>query len=366
MTELEAPDGYLIDDAVRIVKIEPDQNANFVFTNTPKPSFRLIKTSSDGTRLGGVHFRIAKIEDGTHYLDRITDDNGEINISNMEPGVYSVKETATTSDHILDVREYHVELFPGQTSTISIENQKRPGLTIRKTDKDTGEPIPGVTFTLKFSDGHTITTEPTGTDGKVFIENLLPGVYTVIEQNVPEGYILDTTPQQVTLLPNREASVQFQNYKRPTLKIAKVDINGRPLTGAMFEVKTKAGVKIGDFPVGADGTITVSNVHLTEGYYIVTEIQPPAGYILDKTPHEVYLRPGKTTEISIENEKKPGLTIYKLDSVVGDGVKGAKFELWVSKDKTENGVYLPNGWGRTELPYDSSECPFESWQQPLY
>lgn len=159
------------------------------------------------------------------------------------------------------------------------------------------------------------------------------------EQNVPENYILDTTPQTVTLFPNRTATVQFQNFKRPTLKITKVDINGRSLTGAIFEVKTKAGVKIGDFPVGPDGSITVSNVHLAEGYYMITELQAPEGYILDKTPHEVYLRPGKTTEVSIENEKKPGLTIYKVDSVVGDGIKGAKFKIYVSKDKTENGTY---------------------------
>ena len=143
----------------------------------------------------------------------------------------------------------------------------------------------------------------------------------------------------MTLFANREAQVEFQNYQRPTLKITKVDINGKHLTGAIFEVKTKAGVKIGDFPVGEDGTVTISNVHLEEGYYIITELQAPKGYILDKTPHEVYLRPGKTTEVSIENEKKPGLTIYKVDSVVGDGVKGAKFEIWVSKDKTEHGTY---------------------------
>ena len=98
-------------------------------------------------------------------------------------------------------------------------------------------------------------------------------------------------------------------------------------------------MKIGDFPVGADGTITVPQKHLTEGYYIITEKQAPAGYILDPTPHEVYLRPGKTTEVSIENEKKPGLTIYKVDSIVGDGIKGAKFEIWVSKDKNQNGTY---------------------------
>ena len=139
--------------------------------------------------------------------------------------------------------------------------------------------------------------------------------------------------------PNRDATVQFQNYKRPTLTIHKVDVNGNALTGAIFEVKTKAGVKIGDFPVGPDGSITVENIHLEEGYYIVTEIQAPDGYILDSTPHEVYLRPGKTTEISIENEKKPGLTIKKSDSVTGNPLKGAKFELWVAKDNTEDGTY---------------------------
>ena len=338
VTELECP-GYVIDKAQRIIQLNPNEDAQFVFTNTIKPSLNLVKTSADGSRLAGVTFRIAKIEDGSHYLDRTTNAQGEILISDLEPGVYSVKETATVADHILDPTEYHVELFPGQTSTITIQNDKRPDLTIRKTDKDTGEPISGVTFTLNYADGPTITTEPTGEDGTVTIENLLPGVYTVTEQSVPESYILDTTPQQVTLEPNRDATVQFQNHKRPALTIHKVDINGNALTGAIFEVKTKAGVKIGDFPVGPDGSVTVDNIHLDEGYYIVTETQAPDGYILDSTPHEVYLRPGKTTEISIENEKKPGLTIKKIDSVTGNPLEGAKFELWVAKDNTEDGTY---------------------------
>ena len=338
VTEKSCP-GYVIDEAQRIIQLDPDETGEFVFTNSIKPSLHLIKFSADGTPLGGVTFRISKIEDGSHYLDRTTNEQGEILVSDLEPGVYLIKEMATVADHILDETEYRVELFPGKTSTITIQNDKRPNLTIRKTDKDTGEPIPGVTFTLNYADGPTITTEPTGEDGTVTIENLLPGVYTVTEQSVPEGYILDTTPQQITLEPNRDATVQFQNYKRPTLTIHKVDINGNALTGAIFEVKTKAGVKIGDFPVGPDGSITIENVHLDEGYYIVTEIQAPDGYILDSTPHEVYLRPGKTTEITIENEKKPGLTIKKIDSVTGNPLKGAKFELWVSKDNTEDGTF---------------------------
>ena len=181
--ELEAPDGYLIDDAVRVVQVNPDENANFVFTNTPKPSLRLIKTSSDGTRLGGVHFRIARIEDGTHYLDRITDQDGEINIANLEPGVYSIKETATVADHILDLQEYHVELFPGQTSTITIENQKRPNLIVYKKDADTGDPIPNTVFTVRAADGHSVDEIKTDSEGKATLAVRSSAACTPIESD---------------------------------------------------------------------------------------------------------------------------------------------------------------------------------------
>ena len=338
VTELECH-GYVVDNAQRIIHLRANDTAEFVFTNTKKPGLRLIKTSADGTPLDGVTFKISPIGDASHSIDRTTQNGGDIFVEDLEPGIYSVVETATLPDHILDTTEYHVELSPGKTAELRLSNDKRPSLIISKTDKDTGKPIAGVTFTLKGADGPTITTKPTGPDGKVVITDLLPGVYTVIEQSVPENYILDTTPQTVTLFPNKEAQVEFQNYQRPTLKIVKVDIEGKHLTGAIFEVKTKAGVKIGDFPVDANGEITVPQKHLTEGYYIITEKQAPAGFILDTTPHEVYLRPGKTTEVSIENQKKPGLTIYKVDSIVGDGIKGAKFEIWVSKDKNQNGTY---------------------------
>lgn len=339
VTEKSCP-GYVIDEAQRIIQLNANETAEFVFTNSKRPSFTLVKLDSyDSTPLGGVTFRLAKIEDGTHYIDRVTDTNGQIHVDDLDPGVYSVTEIDVPKGYIKNDGEWHVELFPGKDSELVVTNDRKSDLTIRKTDKDTGEAIPGVTFTLSKVDGATITTEPTGKDGTVTISRLEPGVYTVTEQSVPEGYILDTTPQMVTIFPNRNASVHFQNYKRPTLTISKVDLNGNALSGAIFEVKTKGGVKIGDYPVDKNGTVTISNVHLDEGYYIVTETQAPEGYILDKTPHEVYLRPGKTTEITIENKEKPDLTIRKIDSVVGDGLKGAKFEIWVAKDGNQNGTY---------------------------
>ena len=46
--------GYVIDSAQRIIQLDPNEEAQFVFTNSIKPSLRLVKTSADGTPLAGV------------------------------------------------------------------------------------------------------------------------------------------------------------------------------------------------------------------------------------------------------------------------------------------------------------------------
>lgn len=141
VTELKAPDGYLIDDATRVIQINGNENAQFVFTNTQMPAFRLVKLDSYNSQgLPGATFRIAKIQDGTHYLDRITDMNGEINISDLEPGVYSVVEMDAPEGYVKEHHEYHVELFPGQISELVVSNDRMPNLEILKTDAITGKP----------------------------------------------------------------------------------------------------------------------------------------------------------------------------------------------------------------------------------
>ncbi len=316
--ELEAPEGYLIDDAVRVVQVDPDENANFVFTNTPKPALRLIKTSSDGTRLGGVHFRIARIEDGTHYLDRITDDNGEINIAKLEPGVYSIKETATVADHILDLQEYHVELFPGQTSTITIENQKRPNLIVYKKDADTGDPIPDTVFTVRAADGHSVDEIKTDSQGRATLSNLLPGVYEVSEKSVPALWLMDAPSQLVTLYPNRDHTIYFENHKKPTLTVNKVDsITGSPIKGAKFEVwygsnNTTTGElnSLGTFFSDENGQFFVDL--LRDGWYKVTELEPAAGYTIKQpATQEFYIKGGESKVITFENVPKNAIIVEK-------------------------------------------------------
>ena len=332
--ELEAPEGYLVDDAVRVVQVNPDENANFVFTNTPKPALRLIKTSSDGTRLGGVHFRIARIEDGTHYLDRITDQDGEINIAKLEPGVYSIKETATVADHILNLQEYHVELFPGQTSTITIENQKRPNLIVYKKDADTGKPIPDTIFTVRAADGHSVDEIKTDANGRATLSNLLPGVYEVSEKSVPAPWLMDAPSQLVTLYPNRDHTIYFENHKKPTLTVNKVDsITGSPIKGAKFEVwygsnNTTTGElnSLGTFFSDENGQFFVDL--LRDGWYKVTELEPAAGYTIKQpATQEFYIKGGESKVITYENVPKNAIICEKYDSVTGAALPGCTFQL---------------------------------------
>ena len=332
VTELSCV-GYVIDDAQRIIELKPNENAEFVFTNAIKPSLQIVKASSDGSRLKNVSFRIAKIEDGTHYLDRTTNEQGEILISDLEPGVYSVRETATDSSHILDVREYHMELFPGKTSTLTVENQKRPNLIVYKHDADTGEPIPNTVFEVRAADGHSVDQIKTDSEGKAELRNLLPGVYEIIEKSVPSPYLLDAPSQLATLYPNRDHTVYFENHQKPSLTVKKVDsVTGDPLPGAKFQVtyasnNTSSGEinDLGTFYTDENGQFQLTG--LRDGWYKVTELEPPTGYAIKEATQEIYIQSGTSKTLTFENIPLSALVVWKYDSVTGEAVSNAVFQV---------------------------------------
>lgn len=326
-------EGYVIDQAQRIIQLDPNEDAQFVFTNTIKPALQIIKTSSDGSRLKNVSFRIARIEDGTHYLDRMTNEQGEILISDLEPGVYSVRETSTDSSHILDLREYHVELFPGKTSTLTIENQKRPNLTVYKHDADTGEPIADTVFEVRAADGHSVDQIKTDSEGKAELKNLLPGVYEITEKSVPSPWLLDAPSQLVTLYPNRDHTVYFENHQKPSLTVKKVDsVTGDPLQGAKFQViyasnSTDSGEinDLGTFYTDENGQFQISG--LRDGWYKISELEPPTGYAIKEATQEVYIKSGTSKTLTFENIPLSALVVWKYDSVSGEAVSNAVFQV---------------------------------------
>lgn len=337
VTELECP-GYVIDEAQRIIHLDGNETAQFVFTNSKLPSLYLTKISSDGSALAGVTYSLTRIEDGSRYMDQTTSSTGTIIWEGLQPGVYSLKETDTVANHILDPKEYHVELFPGKDSTIVLENNRRPNLTIWKRDADSGAPVEGAVFLVKGADGHSVAEVTTGPDGSAKVPNLLPMVYEVIEKSVPSPYLLDADPQLVTLYPNRDRDVYFENHKAPTIEIIKENsITHERLANVRFQVwyasnDTETGEynDLGVFTTDENGRIELTGPAngLRDGWFRVKELAPPTGFsIKDSDTQEAFIPAGKGHTFLFENTPLSALVVYKQDSVSGEGLSGCRFQL---------------------------------------
>jgi uncharacterized surface anchored protein len=341
--EITAPPYYLIDDGVRVIDIPASGNAKFVFTDTRPPELVIVKESSKtNARLPGAAFRIARIEDGSHYLDRVTDQNGEIRISHTEglvSGVYSVREMIAPAGHVLNPIEYKVQLYPGRTSTLVVPNLERPDLEIIKKDADTGEPLSGVTFKVKRADSSTVTDVTTGADGKAILshflnEKPLPGVYEVWETHVPDPYIADADPRLITLFPNMTGTLEFFNHRKSDITVVKLDkITKVPLKNAKFQVwhggsgaSWGMSQDLGFYWTDENGEIGINVVE--PGWYRVTEVEAPAGYGTDDpTTIDIFVEPGKNKTITFEDSPKSAIVINKADAVTGELLQGAKFKV---------------------------------------
>ncbi len=339
--ELECP-GYVIDDFQRIIELKPNETAQFVFTNSKLPSLKLTKTSSDGTPLGGVSFRLAKIEDGSHYLDRTTSSTGEILWENLDPGVYSLVETATKNDHILDKKEHHVELFPGKVSEIVLENQRRPNLYVYKNDADSGEPVPNTVFLVRAADGHSVDEIETDSTGRAELKNLLPGVYEISEKSVPSPWLKDADPQLVTLYPNRDHTAYFVNHKRPVIEIIKENaVTFDRLANVPFRVwyasnNTATGEMndLGVFYTDENGRIELDGTKmgtlgLRDGWFRVQELEPLKGFAkADPDTQEAFVPAGQGHTFVFRNQPLSAICVWKYDSQHPNvAIEGAVFQI---------------------------------------
>ncbi|MDR0863015.1 MAG: hypothetical protein LBN30_09635 [Oscillospiraceae bacterium] len=338
--EISVPNGYLIDDSVRTIEIlagKPD--ARFVFTNSKKPSIEVVKYDAQNNKyLAGATFRIAKIEDGSHYLDRVTDVNGRIQIDDLEPGVYSVQEIAAPSGYVLNTTEYHVELFPGRTSQIVVVNEKKPSLIIKKYDYDTALPLPNAEFSVTTKGGVIVWQGViSGSAATVQLDNLDVGWYTVAEIAPPPGYLALTVGKDVFLGAGKTVEVKFDNRKKPDLLIVKTDaVTGEPVAGVTFDVRKTDTTEVKTVTSNAKGEALLTA--LDPGVWEIRERSVPDAYLIAREPvQSITLTPAMTGTVRFQNFKKPTLTINKVDSITGDPIKGAKFSVVYASNNTFSG-----------------------------
>ena len=309
VTELTAPNGYLIDNAVRTVQLNPGENAQFVFTNTRKPSLEVVKFDGENY-LPGAIFRIAKIEDGSHYLDRITDISGRIRIDDLEPGIYSVKEVQPPPGYILNDHEYHVALFPSRTSQVVVPNFPKPKLRILKVDMVTGEPLANAEFRVSKVEGGTVGEYITDASGEILIENLDAAIYKVEEFMAPDGYLRMDEFKIIQLEPGRTSTLKFDNIRKPTLILTKTSATTfRPIPNTTYRIERESpdgGVfLIGTYRTDSNGQIILRNVE--PGWYILTETHAAPGYAPGSNPvTRINLKPGENAYVNLNSPGETG------------------------------------------------------------
>ncbi len=233
-------------------------------------------------------------------------------------------------------------------------------LELSKTD-EIGNLIDGAKFRVI---GENFNQLVTVANGKIKLDGLKKGTYTVQEEFAPEGYIINREVYTVEILPNQTTTQTISNAEPVgTIKIVKNDTEtgiksqgGATLSSAVYEVyanediynKARTTKYYSKRDLVATRTTndkgeTEDIINLPLGKYIVTEKVAPLGYLLDTNEYEINLEyTNQNTSIisktvtSYDTVKKMQVHIFKsgIKEQSGEvkGLKGAEFTIKLNSD----------------------------------
>ena len=318
----------------------------------------VLKKTAGGTTTGLAGARFSIYFNGQIVGSDITNAQGEIYVEDAATGLWSFVETATPDGYCVDPtpKSVYVDVSEGDREyTVAAVNYEKPNMKITKRDAMSGKPIAGTVFSIKSVTGNYSTSVTTGMDGSATLSAIPAGVYVVREESVPEPYIVSNTEQTVALRPGKTSEVTFVDYEKPGLEVLKKNIaNGEPIEGVTFRIEQIDGSFSTSATTDNHGRIFLDSVPV--GTFKVTEINVPSHVILCPIPQEVALKPGETSTVTFFNALKPSLEIRKVDSVTGDPIKGAKFQIWYGSNHTDTGelndlgTYFSDASGKIILP----------------
>jgi uncharacterized surface anchored protein len=248
----------------------------------------------------------------------ITDGDGKaVSTRDIPFGAYYIRELTTKSNLVPSDKEYDAvfEYKDSKTPKISIAvNEDDPienmlvkaKIKVIKTNEE-NQPLSGVAFTIKgVVTG--ITVELVTDENGIAETGSLPyDRYTIIETKTQESYVLDEH-QHIILLGKDGETYEFGivNPKiKGQIKVIKTDGKTKtPLMGVVFELKDSEGKVIATLTTDKDGIALTGE--LMYGKYTLTEKSTGKEYVLDSTPHEIFIKDHKQiVELRLQNFKKP-------------------------------------------------------------
>ncbi len=379
LTETKAPAGYVMDSPSTNVVIGANGDTQTVIiTNTPKGGLIVEKYDSvTKLPLSGAQFKITNANgeltpdnEGLTSSNGLytTDRGGQIVLSKLLPGTYVVSEVKAPDNYQADSTPQTVVVNAGDTQTLRFYDDPLCTLTILKRDAVTKKPLKGAEFLVRDSEGRAIGPNNgryiTGTDGTVTVSGLAPNATIVVsESKAPTGYIKDETPKNIVVRTGVANSLIFDNEPATTLIIRKFieGTENEPLSGVCFKVVDGSGAAVGpdDGTYYTDKTGEIVLDGIEPGTTVIArEIKTVEGYVLDGTPQDILIKAGEVQQLTFWNKKAGTLVIQKKDSVSGNLIAGAQFQLtyasggYVDNDNghlSSNGLYTTDDKGEIRV-----------------
>jgi Predicted outer membrane protein len=251
---------------------------------------------------------------------------------------------------------------------LNIEVLKEGHARVRKVDETTGEALAGAVF--RFTTSNNQSREfTTNAQGIAEWRDLMHDTEVTMEEiKAPTGYVLNKTPQKITIRANETTTATFDNRAQlGTITIDKSGVefdkdmpNGNyTLAGNVFEIYEGTdtnGNLVDTITTDVNGIAKSRNLPL--GTYTVKEIGASEGFVLNTDTWTVEIEyAGQTVEITnvdqaIENkEQKGNVVLKKRDKETNDvpqgeaTFEGAKFDLFRTSDDEKLGTYTTDANG---------------------
>ena len=204
----------------------------------------------------------------------------------------------------------------------------------------------------------------TDKDGRITIPNLEPGTsITARETKTLEGFLLDPTPQTITIKVGEGQHLTFWNKKAGGLIVNKLDAETKePLAGVKFKITYADGTNVdmdggkvssnGLYTTDTNGQIKILGI---TGTVIVEEIETLPGYVIDPNAKSqtVVINANDTQTLTFTNSCTGGVELIKVDE--SDKTKrlpGVTFEIRKANDALVDTVTTDKN-GRVALDLDA-------------
>ena len=340
--QTEAPSGYQLSDPVEItvdagtplvvtVPVRavpvPDLSGNLVVETVDAEGAALPGACYVIDRAGTTSARVCDGNDG--------DRDGTVSFDDVEPGNVLLRQLQTPLGYT-SAGSRDVMIVGGETTTIEVVNQPRPGRVVIDTVTGDGDALPGACFrlsgpvTYEFCDSD----DSQGSDGTTRFGSVVPGDYTIEQTVVPAGFAAGS-PDPIRISPSGAARITVTNTMLPPpdnagdLRVSKVDENGDGLPGACFSLRsgnrTIAGPVCDGHDGRNDGTTTFADVE--EGDYTLRETRTPTAAYLPAVDRDVSVVAGETTTVEVVNVLRDGGLRITVVNPQGQPLTGACFDL---------------------------------------